>query len=99
MKAIEHYDLKGNKIKTWQPRIDNALPIIEKRMQHAMPVETVDADKIRDLVSSIDIDVQRDISRAEAYQMLKMIKDFILQEIDKADKYYVKRGGGKNETG
>lgn len=99
MKSIEYTDFDGKRKKTWQPRIDNALPIINERIAHAMPIETVSADRIKALIDSIEIDCQRDITKDEAYTMLKTIKGFLIQEIDKAEKFYVKRGDKHYETG
>ena len=101
MKIVEFYDFQGHKWAISQPRIDNAMPLIQKRIKKTMPVETVDAEKMKSMVASIEIDCQRDITPAEANQMVNTIKEYIIHEIDVADKFYLSKGEehGQSNTG
>ena len=92
MKKFRYTDFDG---KTYERVIKcefSALPYIQKRIEHSMPVETINSDKLRATVNSIAVDVQRNLTPAEVQQMLDAIKQFLLQEIDDAEKYYVNRG-------
>ena len=60
-----------------------------------MPKETVDADKLKKLIDGIAIDVQRNITPDEANTMVETIKTYIIQEIDRAEKYYLGKGDKK----
>ena len=89
MKTIIFKDFDGHEWSVSQPRIDSAFPEIMKRLKEVVPVETVDAEKIKNMVASIEIDCQRDITPAEANKLVSTIKQYIIQEIDVAEKYYI----------
>lgn len=57
-----------------------------------MPKETIDADKFKQMIASIDIDCQRNITPDEANTMVEAIKNYLIQEIDRAEKYYLGKG-------
>ena len=95
METIRYTDLDG---KTYEQKIageKSALPYIQKRFERLIPVETISTDDLRATIQSIAVDVQRNLTPAEVQQAVDAIKNFMLQEIDNAEKYYVDRKGGK----
>ena len=56
-----------------------------------MPKETIEADKLKKTIESIAVDVQRNITPEEANMMVDNIKQFLISEIDGAEKFYVSR--------
>ena len=56
-----------------------------------MPRETIEADKLKKTIQSIAVDVQRNITPDEANMMVDNIKQFLISEIDGAEKFYVSR--------
>ena len=91
MRTFRYTDFEGNKKVQKQLGEDSALPYITRRIEYFMPKETVEADKLKAMVASIEIDCQRDITPEEANGLVKTIKDYIIDEIDRLDKYYVSR--------
>lgn len=80
---------------------DSALEHIQKRIENFMPIEAIDAEKFKEKISTLNIVCQRDLTAKEANALVSVIKKYVLQEIDKADKYYVSKsskgkGGTKN---
>lgn len=91
MVKFRYQELNG---KTYEQKVlkeESAFPFIEKRIERAMPIETVEADAIKKTVSGIAIDCQRSITPEEAYGMVDTIKNFIISEIDNAEKFYIDR--------
>ena len=95
MKAFRYIDHDGEEYEVGALREDSALPYIQKRLGEVVPKETVDAEKLKRLVAGIEIDVQRNITPDEANTMVNTIKTYIIQEIDKAEKYYLGKGAKK----
>ena len=91
MRTFKYVDLDGEEKEHRQLGENSALSFIEKRIEYWMPKETIEADKLKATVASIDVDVQRNITPEEANQMVKTIKDFIISEIDGAEKFYVSK--------
>lgn len=73
---------------------DSALPLIQKRLEYWMPKETIEADKLKKTIQSIAVDVQRSITPEEANMMVENIKNFLISEIDSAEKFYVGKEKG-----
>lgn len=71
--------------------IDSALHAINEKIARNMPVETVETDALKKRISSMNLTFQRDITKEEAATLVKTLKAYFLQEIDKAEKYYVDR--------
>lgn len=91
MRSFEYTDFEGNKKIQKQLGENSALPYITRRIEYFMPKETVEADKLKAMVASIEIDCKRDITPEEANKLVTTIKDYIIDEIDRLDKYYVSR--------
>lgn len=96
MKKFIYKDLDGKSYEVGVKGTDNALSVIQKRIEINMPVETVEAEKLKKTIESIAVDVQRNITPDEANMMVNNIKDFLISEIDNAKKFYVSKKG-KNE--
>ena len=91
MRSFKYTDFEGNKKILKQIGEDSALPYITRRIEYFMPKETVEVDKLKKTIESISVDVQRNITPQEANMMVDNIKNFIIGEIDGAEKFYVSR--------
>lgn len=91
MKKFRYRDFQGNLWEQKDLKIDSALPYIGKRINNCAPKETVDADRLKKIIASIAVDCQRSITPDEANTMVESIKNFIIGEIDKAEKFYVNK--------
>lgn len=97
MKAIRFFANDGKEYEIWQPRIDTAFEFIRKRLERSVPVETIEAEKLKSIVAGLDVDVQRPITPTEANQMVSTIKEYIIGEIESAKKFYVSEKESENE--
>lgn len=86
-------DLQGDLIEVSTPKQQSALPQIQKRIERAMPVETVSTDYIKGVVSRINFEFSRDLKADEAKTLVNAVKKLIIQEVDNAEKFYVSRKG------
>ena len=91
MKRFVYKDRDGDWYEAVANGIDNLLPLINKKIERNMPVETVETDALKKRISSMNITFQCDITKEEAATLVKTLKAYFLQEIDKAEKYYVDR--------
>ena len=92
MRTFKYIDFATGKEKILkQLGEDSALPYITRRIEYFMPRETIEADKIKATIASIAIDCQRDITPEEANKMVETIKEYLIQEIDGAEKFYVSK--------
>ena len=89
MKIFRYKDHQGDWCEARVNKIDNAMPYIERRIERNMPVETVDAQKLKANIASLNINCSRALSAKEANLLVLSIKQLVLQEIDKAERYYV----------
>ena len=95
MRIYRYIDLDGEEKEHRELGDDCALSFIEKRLEYWMPKETIEADKLKKTVASIAVDVQRNITPDEANMMVDNIKQFLISEIDGAEKFYVSRENKK----
>lgn len=92
MKTFRYKDFRdGEWYEAKVSGINNALPIIQEKIERNMPVETVDADKLKKLVASLNITCHKDLTKEEANKLVTTILGYIIGQIDKAEKYYVDR--------
>lgn len=92
MSKFRYIDRDGKEYEVGQRRIESGFPYIEKRIKYCMPKETVEVEKLKALVESIAVDVQRNITPDEANTMVSTIKNYILQELENAEKFYIDGG-------
>ena len=92
MKKLIFKDLDGDLCEADVNGIDTALPFIQKRIERNMPVETVDSEKLKKHIESMNINCTRALSAKEANVLVATIKRYVINEINKAEKFYVKRG-------
>lgn len=91
MKRFIYKDHQGDWCEARVNKIDNAMPYIERLIERNMPVETVDADKLKKLIASLNVTCHKDLTKEEANKLVTTILGYIIGQIDKADKYYVDR--------
>lgn len=104
MKTFKYKEANGDEFEARLNKIDNALPLIKKRLELVVPVETVEFDAVKRAVASFNVNFERAITPAEAQTLVNALKVHILKEVDKAEKYYldqnkkqIRKGETKNE--
>lgn len=97
MKRIVYKDRDGDWYEAVANGIDNLLPLINEKIERNMPVETVDADKLKANIASININCSRGLTAKEANTLVFSMKQLVIQEINKAEKYYVSQKQKKGE--
>ena len=88
-------DFNGDLYETGNLGERSALPHIDKRFEHLLPVETISTDRMRGIVAGLNIKCTRALTVDEANTLVLTIKKFIISEINKSEKFYVDRKGGK----
>lgn len=92
MKTFKYKDFRdGEWYEAKVSGINNALPLIQEKIERNMPVETIDADKLKKLIASMNVTCHKDLTKEEANKLVTTILGYIIGQIDKADKYYVDR--------
>lgn len=92
MKVFRYKDFRdGDWYEARVNGIDSALHAINEKIARNMPLETVDADKLKANIASININCSRGLTAKEANTLVFSMKQLVIQEINKADKYYVDR--------
>lgn len=89
MKTYRYKEISGEEFEARLNKVDNALPLINKRLESAVPVETVEYDAVKRAVASFNVNFERAITPAEAQTLVNALKLHILKEIDKGNKYYL----------
>lgn len=78
-------------------KADTAFERLQERIKRAMPVETIDSDRLKNFIATTNITCSRDLTAKEANTLVLTIKRLIINEIDKSPKYYVSKN--KGDTG
>ena len=79
--------IDGRYLEVEQRKIQNAMPLIEKRIQYYMPIETVDVEDVRDVIRYIRVNVNRPCSAEEVNGLVEQIKSLMLDALDHMDKH------------
>lgn len=103
MRTFRFIDVDGNKYELSQNRIDSALSYIQKRIEYYMPIDVIEAEKLKKTVEQIAIKCTENITPEEAMALVETIKRFVISEIDNAQHYehylYDRKGDGKTGNG
>ena len=77
----------GRFLEVKQNKIDNALPYVEKRLAYWLPIECVDKDEIKKVISYIRVNVNRDCTKDEVNGLVASIKNLLLEALDHMQTY------------
>lgn len=77
----------GRFLEVKQNKIDNALPYVEKRLSYWLPIECVDKDEIKKVISYIRVNVNRDCTKDEVNGLVASIKNLLLEALDHMQTY------------
>lgn len=97
MTTIRFRGLDGDLYEAEVKKADTAFKQIEQRLERAIPVETIDSDRLKNFIATTNITCSRDLTAKEANTLVLTIKRLIINEIDKSPKYYVSKN--KGDTG
>lgn len=91
----------GRFLEVYQNKINNALPYIEKRIAYSLPIETVDVEEIKKVISYIRVNVNRDCTAEEVNGLVESIKRLMLEALDNMTKYerYLSERGTHDKEG
>lgn len=78
----------------------SALPYIKKKIEYYMPVEMVDVEEIKKVISYIRVNVNRDCTAQEVNQLIGQIKGLLFEALDHMKKYerYLSEGREENDA-
>ena len=69
----------------------SALEDLNKRFEHLLPVELIEADQMKKMIRGINVKCNRSLDPQEVEDMLNALKAFLLRSVDAMDKYKGKR--------
>ena len=73
---------------------ETAFRQINQRLERAIPVETIDSEKLKNFIATTNITCSRNLTAKEANTLVLTIKRLIINEIDNSPKYYVSKNKG-----
>lgn len=77
----------GRFLEVKQNKINNALPYVEKRLAYWLPIECVDKDEIKKVISYIRVNVNRDCTKDEVNGLVASIKNLLFEALDHMTTY------------
>ena len=90
-KYITFLGMDGKKYRAEKKGYDSALSVINDMIDGVMPLETVNIEKVKNLIQEVHVEFKRDMTALEAMAVIEAIKDALVKEVDKLQKYYVSR--------
>ena len=89
----------GKYLEVGQNKIQNALPYIRKKIEYYLPIEMVDVDEVKKVVSYIRVNVNRDCTAQEVNQLIAQIKGLLFEALDHMTKYerYLSEGRKRDD--
>ena len=69
----------------------SALEDLNKRFEHLLPVELIEADQMRKMIRGVNVKCDRGLDPQEVESMLESFKSFLIRSIDSMDKWEGKR--------
>ena len=89
----------GKFLEVYQNKIDSALPYIIQRVKYSLPIDTVDVEELKKVVSFIRVNVNRDCTAEEVNGLVESIKWLMIDAIDNMKHYEVyPNKGGRDDT-
>ena len=91
----------GKYLEVGQNKIQSALPYIRKKIEYYLPIEMVDVDEVKKVVSYIRVNVNRDCTAQEVNQLIAQIKGLLFEALDHMPKYerYLSEGRKHDQEG
>lgn len=65
----------------------SALPYIQNRIKHKMPIETVDVEDVKKAISGFNIRIEQSLTVDEVNALVLEIKRFLFGQIEKMSKH------------
>ena len=69
----------------------SALEDLNKRFEHLLPVELIEAEQMKKMIRGINVKCDRALDPQEVEDMLNALKAFLLRSVDAMDKYKGKK--------
>lgn len=96
-RTYEFTDLQGRRCIAEKQGIDNLMPIINKRIENLLPKEAVLLDEVKKVIKELKVNYKRDLTPEESAAILVIIKNKMIEEIDKLEKYFVDKNKHNQE--
>lgn len=77
----------GRFLEVYQNKITSAIPFIEKRLSYSIPVDCVDVDEVKKVISYIRVNVNRDCTADEVNGIVNSIKKLMLDALEAMPKH------------
>jgi len=93
----EFYQMQGGQLyRVGRHETNSAFEQLTNRLKHSIPIEMIDADQMRKMISGVNVKCDRSLTPEEAAQLLESVKGFLLNAVDSMPKVYAAPGSVGN---